>query len=420
MLPAPERHAVLEQVRQLAQSLDGAIDEGTGASLDRLIESWTQRWMATVQSEYADHCARIKDRRAQAREHLTEATSIAEHERETLGDLRSDLAASRRRLSGEASDPVPAPTMAAPAAAATATPLNTPQLTVMDPLRPPQHQEWVEPHLVAGRGWIGLVIGVILIVIGAMADTIAFHNVLELVLRTESEDVAWLMAGGTTSMALVAAGTLGRSRATRRRGRFANNRYRPSSLPQIASATVWLGLGLAMFLIRWRDAGVTVTFSFNGTPTSGQNTPTIYQAVFFLAIYLISGVCTIFEAERLHNPEYAAFRRLREQYAAQARVLARAEKEKERAQAALDRCDEELQAQADLRDHAITDRKGLGAEAANYARVVMAAMMRDPAKTGITETGPVHMPPIVLGAGPTWTAAAATGPGQPSSTTGTL
>ena len=31
--------------------------------------------------------------------------------------------------------------------------------------------------------------------------------------------------------------------------------------------------------------------------------------------------------------------------------------------------------------------EALGAEAANYARIVMAAMMADPAKTSITETG---------------------------------
>lgn len=39
MPPAPERGTVLQRVRQLTESLGEAIDEGSGASLDRLIES---------------------------------------------------------------------------------------------------------------------------------------------------------------------------------------------------------------------------------------------------------------------------------------------------------------------------------------------------------------------------------------------
>ena len=48
------------------------------------------------------------------------------------------------------------------------------------------------------------------------------------------------------------------------------------------------------------------------------------------------------------------------------------------------------------RQAAIVERQALGAEAANYARIVMAAMMADPAKTGITETGPDSPSAIAL------------------------
>lgn len=105
MTPPPERSAVMERVRQLTQSLEGAIDEGTGASLDRLIESWAGSWIATVQSEYVDHCAVISVHRGQAQQWLTEATVTAQHQREELEQIRADYAASRRRLTGEPADP---------------------------------------------------------------------------------------------------------------------------------------------------------------------------------------------------------------------------------------------------------------------------------------------------------------------------
>lgn len=378
MAPAPEHGRVMEQVERLTKSLDGAIDEGSDKSLDRLIISWVGSWIATVESEFDDHCAVIGVHRGQARQLLTEAQVKADHEREKHEHVRQDYAASRSRLTGEAPAPWAAPA-ADGEAAASAEPAAAP---------PPTRHDWSEPHLVAGRGWLGLALGAVLIVIGAMADTIAFHNVLELVLRTESETVAWIMAVGTTSMALVSAAVLGVSRAIRRRGRYLPPRYRPSRLPMVTSAVVWIGLGLAMFLIRWQNTGDTSGLLGTGT-TAGPAHSAVWQALFFLAIYLVSGACTIFEAERLYNPEFAAFKRLRKQYSQQAKVVAKADAERDRAQSVLEQHEAELERQERLRDHAIADRKALGAEAANYARLLMASMMGDPAKTGVTETGPL-------------------------------
>ena len=278
MPPAPDRGAVMQRVQPLTESLEGAIDEGTGESLDLLIESWTGAWIAIVESEYVDHCAVISVHRGQARQWLTEATATALHEREKLDRIRMDYVASRQRLTGEFTDPTLSSTPLAGGiqdAEHSAGPgVPTTDATVLTPgpgpgrdaapsTGPAPMPDWTAPHLVAGRSRVGLLVVGFLILIGALADTVAFNNVLELVLRQESAAVVWLLAIGTTSMALVAAGSVGVARAIRRQGRHWPPRYRPSRVPLVGSAIVWLALGLAMFLIRWQDNANT------GVPTFG-------------------------------------------------------------------------------------------------------------------------------------------------------
>jgi hypothetical protein len=41
---------------------------------------------------------------------------------------------------------------------------------------------------------------------------------------------------------------------------------------------------------------------------------------------------------------------------------------------------------------AVRERQAFGAELANYARHLMAVHLQDPAKTGMTETGPIPLP----------------------------
>lgn len=101
MPPPPERDAALQQISQIIESLKEAIDEGNGAVLDRLIESWTAAWIATVETDYTDHCAAIAVHRAQAEQWLEESIRMARYENEELGRLRAAYLASRNRLSGE-------------------------------------------------------------------------------------------------------------------------------------------------------------------------------------------------------------------------------------------------------------------------------------------------------------------------------
>src|ERR1022692_4173863 len=56
---APGRAAVMQKVRELTFSLDGALDEGTGAALDNLIEAWTGQWIVAVEADHIDRRASI-------------------------------------------------------------------------------------------------------------------------------------------------------------------------------------------------------------------------------------------------------------------------------------------------------------------------------------------------------------------------
>jgi hypothetical protein len=98
MPPAPERGTVMQRVRQLVEGLDGALDEGTAGVLDRYIEAWVGRWIATVETEYADHCGVINLFRCQAAEWMRETTVKLEHARVELDQIRGDYLAVAARL----------------------------------------------------------------------------------------------------------------------------------------------------------------------------------------------------------------------------------------------------------------------------------------------------------------------------------
>ncbi len=234
--------------------------------------------------------------------------------------------------------------------------------------------------MLGGRGRAEILVAGALILAGALTDTVAFKSTLNLLLR-QSEVLSWIMAAGATSMALVAAAGLGISLAVRRRSETDHGGG------VTLTAAVWLLLGAAMYLVRCFVSSGS-PFAFGNSSFSTVQHPALV-ALFFAAIYLISGVCTIYEAERLYNPEYFAYRRLGKQLRKQARITASAVAEVDRARSALDHHAGELDREDHRRKVAIAERQSLGTEAANYARYLMATMLADPAKTGLTETGPL-------------------------------
>jgi len=100
--PPPDRETELLAVEQYVESLRGALDEGSGAVLDPLIKYRLAGWLATVDTEYADHTAVIDIHRGQALEWLADSKVLAQHERGKLEQIRADYLASRARLGGAA------------------------------------------------------------------------------------------------------------------------------------------------------------------------------------------------------------------------------------------------------------------------------------------------------------------------------
>lgn len=324
MLPAPERGAVLQRVRQLTESLDGASDEGKGASIDLLIESWVGCWIATAEADYADRCAAISVHRGQARQWLTESTHVAKHESEALDRISAAYTTCLSGLTGEQADRA----------------IGAPSSAELAP-------------------------SILLVLAGVLTVTVAFRNTLALALPSLSGILAWLTAAGATSLALVAAASLGISLAIHQQaGRTG------SWLATALAALAWIGLGLAVVLIPLLGTGA------HSKPL---------EALLFGAIYLTSGACTTFLSEKLYDPRYFVFRRLDKHYNTQVKLAAKAEARKGRAEAALEQYEWEVQREDRRRVAAIAGCKALGAEAAYYARILAAAVRQEPAKSSLAK-----------------------------------
>jgi len=251
---------------------------------------------------------------------------------------------------------------------------------------------WAMPHLIAGRGKAADALAFMLILVGAVTDTLAFRNTLEILLPKETSDTRiLLMAIGATAMGLVAAAFFGIAYATYRRDRPGSSR-----LLMISAAVAWFGLGIMMLLVR----AFTPTGGTPGSSDFNVQSPgsPLLTAGFFFSIYLISGAGTVFEAERHYNPVYFAYVRLGKLLRKQEAVVVSLEAQLERARAVADMLVGDLDREDHRKRAAILERQAFGAEAANMARVLMAAMLKDPAKTGLTETGPVPELPEFPGA----------------------
>jgi len=254
---------------------------------------------------------------------------------------------------------------------------------------------WAMPHLIAGRGKAVDALALVLILIGAVTDTLAFRNTLELLMPTEGARPILFMAFGATAMALIAAGFLGITYATYRRDRPGSSR-----LLMKFAAVAWFGLGLMMLLVRafTQTPGSESTGTLDTPPSSGSPWSSLLTAGFFFSIYVISGAGTVFETERHYNPVYFAYVRLGKALRKQEAEVVALEAQLERARAVADMLAGDLDREDHRKRAAILERQAFGAEAANMARVLMAAMLKDPAKTGLTETGPVPELPQFPGA----------------------
>ncbi len=102
MTPPHDADQARQQVRELVESLqpDG-VDEGTGAALDPLIQSWIAGWLAGIDSEHTDHTGAIDVQVGSAKEQVARARSAHDHDLYRLELARRDHAEARRMLGDE-------------------------------------------------------------------------------------------------------------------------------------------------------------------------------------------------------------------------------------------------------------------------------------------------------------------------------
>ena len=109
MTPPHDADQARQQVRQLVEALkpDG-LDEGTGAALDPLIQSWTAGWLAGIDAEHTEHTAAIDVQIGAAKEQLARAQSAHDQDLYRLELARRDHTEARRML-GDDFGPVRVP-----------------------------------------------------------------------------------------------------------------------------------------------------------------------------------------------------------------------------------------------------------------------------------------------------------------------
>lgn len=223
------------------------------------------------------------------------------------------------------------------------------------------------------------------LLIGGFADLIAFKHALDLLLAGYVVE-SWVMATCTTVLSLVTAAAMGQSLMEAARG------IRRAWVSATAAGAVWLAFGTAMVAVRWNIVSGSSAESGFGATASMDAARAHLSALFFGCLYLISGVGVALVTARLTDPFPRSFRRAHTAVAGQEDAVRRARAHLERAKQVLSHHSGEFDRDLARRNQARADRQALGAEAANYARVLMAQRMQDPRKTAVTESGPIPAP----------------------------
>jgi len=350
--PAPIDKEAQRQwvVRHINELPPRSVDEAHRNLLDAQIDDKADQWIAQVHKEFADYRAGLRRLHGRAhavvrhREHLQQA-----HD-QRVDEVLSARNAAANRLRGEDDEGM---------------------------WDQPGHSD---PTLLSGKSGASVVY-LVAIVLAAVADFIAFYQVLELVLRNLQNQYLILLVIGFTAIALTLAHFLGVFLRDRRAGA---RWHHPATLP--GCAVLWVALGVVAFWVRWKVSGAA---NSSGLPTGGGGLvvpqfnfqSTLPGATMFAAFYFATGAAAIIGSYLSHNPLRRSFvRTVRahesaiKQQAAGARVLADAEAQREA-------IDHQEHAGAEVRDSTIEELRKLAGELKKLTRLQLAKKIGDVSAT---------------------------------------
>ncbi|MFC8526553.1 hypothetical protein [Nocardia sp. NPDC057227] len=242
----------------------------------------------------------------------------------------------------------------------------------------------IAPHAdaLAGSAARETAVHVLALAAGSVADLIAFKDVLALLVQG-SEVASWALALGAALLACTAAAWTGEKLAEVLRGMR-------HALPfAIIAGLSWLALGAALVVVRWTVVTPSLTGFDQSAALAAAHQRAVMNGWFFGALYLVSGIGVALVSMRLTDPYRRAFRRAQVAVRRQEVVVAESSATVDRARNVVAHHIGEFDRDLARRNQAIADRRALGAEASNYARILMAQQMGDPRKTGVTESGPI-------------------------------
>jgi hypothetical protein len=237
-----------------------------------------------------------------------------------------------------------------------------------------------DPTLIAGRPKI-VYLHIIALCLAAGADIGAFFQIVELVLPQQSPLLVLIVVLGFTGTVLYVAHACG----VLFRDRRAGARW-VSRIMLLVCVLIWLGLGAAALEVRLHVLATSsgqVVIGLGATqPSSGPSASTRYEAaILFFALYTATGLVAGVGAYLSHNP-------LRDSYAAATRAYRKASEQLAatafQAGAAEASCNAhraELAAAARTLQYAIQARMALAEKLKQFARVLVAQRLKDPAVT---------------------------------------
>ena len=338
-------------VRHIGELPPHSVDEAHRHLLDASIDDKTDQWIARVNREFADYIGRLRQLRGRVQAAVLHRQHLQQAHDQRVDEALSARTAAANRLRGEDDE---------------------------GKWHQPGHSD---PTLLSGRFSGADVFYLIAIAFAAIADFIAFYQVLSLVLRNLGDLELKLLVVGFTAIALTLAHYLG----VFLRDRTAGARWHhPAMLP--GCAIFWVALGIMAFWVRWKvsgaSGGAVLPSLGGGLPVAQPHfQSTLPGAAMFAAFYFATGAAAITGSYLSHNPLRRSFTRTVRAHESAIKKQAGGARDQAAAEAGRDAFDHQEQAAAEVRNSAIEELRKLAGEMKRLARLELAKKIGDVSAT---------------------------------------